>query len=195
MAGIKAPVGGGNRVIVWGLTTPYTAPTSISGISGMSYMLFDKNESTTATGDVRIDSLTMDLTSKIRNNDYVAFKNATLVNATITTNTQTYEDGSEDKFTTVPSTAAEKRVVVAHIDGAAQGGRIVTIFTALVNGANIGSGRAANTLGDANIQFVSVPAPTTLTIPTNFFAAVTELITASTAIVIPGGCHGTELMM
>ena len=190
----KAPTGGSNRCVVWALASPYTAPTAISGITD-GYMLFDKSETSTITGDVRTGAWTLELANKIRNANWLLFKNAFAVNATITTTTVTYEDGTEDKITTVPSSAVGKRLVAIHLDGALAGeDTITTIATCLLDGASLGSGRAANTLGDTPFKIVSVPAPTQLVVPVTAFAPISDLITAA-VVTIPATCHGTELLM
>lgn len=190
----KAPIGGSNRCIVWGLASPYTAPTTITGITSGA-MIFDKSETSTITGDVRTNNLTLELASKIRNNEYVLFKAHSAVNATITPTVFTYEDGEEDTVTNVPTAAIGKRLVIAHIDGTDGTNRIVTVFCGLLDGTALGSSRSSGSLGDTNIKFVAVPAPTTISIPTTFWAGLTPAIIAATAITLPGGSYGTEFFV
>lgn len=180
-----APTGGANRVAVW---------NESAGQPDTEQVVWNRHVDSPFTGSIQQKNLILDLESHVRNPLWKSHLATYLTLLELNPNTTVYEDGTVQSNVQLPPAAY--RLLAAHVDGELDGSRLVTVFRFAYSG-DTGShgGRSSGTLGEAPLQFTSIPASNEVTVSSLllFAAFGTDIFTTFTVDFTFGtGEHGTS---
>ena len=144
----KAPTGGKNRTYVFDILS--------DGSASSFKFQFDRSETSSLTGDILLDSLELTLASKIRDENWLTFKQEALSRVNLAVGEQVYEDGSVSSVVNVPSDA--KKYLVAHLDGDINGKTLVNLFLGILTPDTGNVSISSGALGDTPVKWTAVPA-------------------------------------